>query len=145
MAARPNRCQSSSRGLSPKQLVDSKLWWEGPHWLVADASRWPNLSSWRSKTVESEQPQCHTLSVEPPPDILIRRFSGYKKMLRVLSWARRFIRNSKLKQEERTLTHMTELQTTEVLLLKQRQQRSFPQESNCLDQKKPMQRTSSIS
>ena len=124
-----NPADLASRGLSPKQLVDSKLWWEGPHWLVADASRWPNLSSWRSKTVESEQPQCHTLSVEPPPDILIRRFSGYKKMLRVLSWARRFIRNSKLKREERTLTHtisLTELQTTEVFLLKQSQQRSFP-------------------
>ncbi|XP_066153278.1 uncharacterized protein [Euwallacea fornicatus] len=30
-----------SRGLSPGELVNNKLWWHGPHWLSSNQSLWP--------------------------------------------------------------------------------------------------------
>ena len=30
-----------SRGSTPIELIDSKLWWSGPPWLIADQEKWP--------------------------------------------------------------------------------------------------------
>ncbi|KAH0807440.1 hypothetical protein GEV33_015351 [Tenebrio molitor] len=35
-----------SRGMLPRQLRQSELWWHGPQWLKSDASKWP--SSWQN-------------------------------------------------------------------------------------------------
>ena len=37
-----NPADLASRGASAEALVDSKLWWEGPHWLSKDESCWPS-------------------------------------------------------------------------------------------------------
>ena len=37
-----NPADLAFRGASAEALVDSKLWWGGPHWLSKDESCWPS-------------------------------------------------------------------------------------------------------
>ncbi len=61
----------SSRGIGPKELVSSTLWWQGPAWDQ------PNRNDWRRKNTRAEE-------IRPPVKDMTIRFSGYRRMLRVL-------------------------------------------------------------
>ena len=142
-----NPADLASRGCSLRQLVESELWWGGPEWLSKAPSQWPNYNGWRRKTDDPPEVPCHTLLEEPPPDEVIRRFSSYRHMLKVISWMRLFCHNAKNKRPDRRLRKsitIKELQDTEVLLLAQSQRRSYPREMACLQKQQPIPRTSSI-
>jgi hypothetical protein len=41
---RDNPADCASRGITPSELIDHRLWWTGPAWLSEDEDRWPNTS-----------------------------------------------------------------------------------------------------
>ncbi|XP_061392123.1 uncharacterized protein LOC133327612 [Musca vetustissima] len=37
-----NPADLATRGLTPSELKDNKLWWHGPEWLILDENNWPS-------------------------------------------------------------------------------------------------------
>ena len=38
-----NPADLCSRGTSPVELVESRLWWNGPEWLIIARNEWPKM------------------------------------------------------------------------------------------------------
>ena len=142
-----NPADLASRGLSPQLLVENSLWWYGPAWLQLEPGEWPSYNGWRRSRAENPELVCYTALEELPTDELVQRFSGYRRMLRVLSWCRRFIKNVRFIKEARCfypVVSLDELQATEELLLQQSQQRSFPLDITHLKQGQELPKKSSL-
>ena len=127
-----NPADLPSRGLSVSQLRESQLWWKGPSWLQELEKDWPE--DLRSKSpneavqVERKSKAIGSCVVQTrEPFIDYARFSKYSRLLRTVAWIRRFIRNSKLKEEERLSTPLTglEIREAEEWLIAHVQQTSF--------------------
>lgn len=43
-----------SRGLSTKEILDNKLWQNGPDWLSKPQEQWPKPANWRAIEIPDE-------------------------------------------------------------------------------------------
>lgn len=83
-----------SRGCLPEHLLKSR-WWEGPNWLRDSPGNWPcdNL------TIESDEAEkerrktavcAKTSEEETITGYMIRRFSNYNTIVKIIAWILRF-------------------------------------------------------
>ena len=88
-----NPADHASRGLLPSDLLQSKLWWEGPPWLKLSASFWPPPVIARMQSslpeVRANSAVCHE-SIEED-HFLWKKFSSFKVLLQIAAWCRRFV------------------------------------------------------
>ncbi|GFT83045.1 DUF5641 domain-containing protein [Nephila pilipes] len=83
-----------SRGCGPKQLQKCK-WWQGPAWLQNPKEQWPKSSvnidekeveiEKRKSVISANNTELESISLQ-----LVRRFSRFSKMIRVMAWVLRF-------------------------------------------------------
>ena len=99
-----------SRSKGPKELVNSKLWWQVPEWLLQGPENWPSRTDWRQKSKDLPELKKVVMTVEPPDNALLSRFSSYTRLLRVMTWGVRFLFNLMHSIEERRLSHLLTLQ-----------------------------------
>ncbi|XP_065058886.1 uncharacterized protein LOC135686560 [Rhopilema esculentum] len=100
-----------SRGTKVSQLMSSKLWWEGPHWLKERRENWPSQEeiALNSEEVNCERKKVAVMvtTVEQPAGVSslidISKYSTLKRLLRVTSFVFRFGGNLKAKIEEKAL------------------------------------------
>ncbi|PFX13477.1 hypothetical protein AWC38_SpisGene22432 [Stylophora pistillata] len=130
-----NRADLPTRGLSASQLGESHLWWKGPFWLQESEKDWhEDLRSKPSdEIVDQERKSKASVSciVEPKePFIDFTRFSKYSRLLRTVAWIKRFVTNSRVKEDERIDSILTssEIQNAERWLISHVQKASFPEE-----------------
>ncbi|XP_065158763.1 uncharacterized protein [Atheta coriaria] len=76
-----------TRGVAPNKLKESKLWWQGPTWLTQEKETWPTQPMIR-KVIPT--PSTINILMVKPNSSIINRFSTLHKMLRVLTYCRRF-------------------------------------------------------
>ncbi|XP_063923055.1 uncharacterized protein LOC135137361 [Zophobas morio] len=112
-----------SRGVSVEQLLTLEHWWNGPT-LINSLDEWPEQ---RLPSIEiPERKLVSTLTIHQH-DIL-RRFSSYKKLQRVIAFCCRFI-NIKVKK---AIVHgpltVKELEESELRILAMTQEEAFPRE-----------------
>ena len=110
-----NPADIASRGVSMDDLLDNKLWWVGPKWLMQSNDTWPvwncTLIEELDKHLQSEyrnvSQKCETnliagedalqalkresCELNAPFGIDIKRFSSVTKLLRVTALIRRFV------------------------------------------------------
>lgn len=96
-----------TRGMMPKELLASKLWLRGPEWLQKNRSEWPTpkltITPETLKEIDNEiKPAAifHLMSCAPLENnrgSLARRYSGWRKILRVTAIVLRFIHNARQK------------------------------------------------
>ncbi|XP_011687033.1 PREDICTED: uncharacterized protein LOC105449475 [Wasmannia auropunctata] len=117
--------------MSPMSLLSSKLWWNGPSWLVDDACCWPK----DTPSMEQEIP-------EQRKTILI---SSFHKLIRITAYCLRFINNC---QRHKTKLwdpiEVPELERATQCLVKNVQATAFTQELRCLQLSKPLPRNSKL-
>ena len=81
-----NPADLASRGMSPKELVVSTLWWQGPEWLSQEPGTWPSRVDWRRKNQNLPELKKTVLTITPPKDELhhsnlIYQYSSYDQTL----------------------------------------------------------------
>lgn len=115
-----NPADLPSRGSSVKKLLQCR-WWEGPVWLKENPEQWPQpavtydeaeILKERKRTVVSSM-----LVQEEEPLKWYEYFSQYPKIIRMIAWMMRFIKNCKLKREERSLQNLS---ASEIILAEQK-------------------------
>ncbi|XP_055589230.1 uncharacterized protein LOC129741514 [Uranotaenia lowii] len=121
-----------SRGLTPAQLAQSSLWWNGPEWLAKDSKSWPqsspNEQQFDSVLLEEKPLVCAALQILSHSEIF-----GLKESLlglvRLTAWMRRFAFNCRHKDpNEHRIGVLKSEEHKEALLclVKIAQSESFP-------------------
>ena len=137
-----NPADKLSRGMPADSLVNDQTWWNGPDYLSQPEQMWPQvpLPSLCSDDVEKKLKYRVTLLNSSEREVAMpklkwkdtrldpERFSDWFKFLRVLAYVVRFVQNSsKVAKLQGPLT-VEEINDVEVMVLRQVQQESYPEE-----------------
>ena len=142
-----NPADLASRGIGPKKLTESRLWWQGPEWLVLSPEGWPSRTDWRRKNHDLPELRTVVMTACPPPEDLTLGFSSYNRTVRVITWFCRFLFNLRHVPAERQLSPrltLPERRGVELIFLKQSQSRFFKEEIVCLEKGKELPRRSTL-
>ena len=134
------------RGLHTHDLSTYQTWRNGPVWLRDALDNWPPDTHTEHASIPEKRGtprQALTVCIHAPL-IDVHKFSSYTKLLRVLAWILRFLRN--LRRVDKTLGALTasELHDSRHQLLQLVQQDTFPAEYDALLHNRPLPASSKI-
>lgn len=131
-----NPADCASRGLYPNELINHHLWWNGPDWLKAEKSDWPNLTVPPNNPSVEQSELCTAVTTNQiDPIVPLTRYSSFLRLQRVTAWILRFIDNCRAGKESairNTILNTTELSHSEKYWLTISQMSSFPKEISIL-------------
>ncbi|XP_045535019.1 uncharacterized protein LOC123721194 [Papilio machaon] len=158
-----NPADLASRGLNPRLIKSSTLWWEGPPFLRKNPCEWPQMGNFKSMPNE-EVPErksyskLHTTNsllttnhthVQPTPDmsrlVNFERHSKFTTLHRSIAYVLRFINNLR-KNHPKTTGHLTqnELKSSLHTLIKLHQKECFSKEIKILNSKQNLPSNSHV-
>ncbi|KAL0822198.1 hypothetical protein ABMA28_004328 [Loxostege sticticalis] len=124
-----NPADCASRGLKPEELKTHTLWWNGPAWLQSETIE---TGEWDvPETHEEERVKAHVMTEQPKEDFLWCKFSNLQKMLRIMSYCRRFLKLKTPKANRPLFTALVTIEETDKTLemcMKQVQEFEFGEE-----------------
>lgn len=114
-----NPADCASRSITPKELINHPLWWQGPSWLLLPHAQWPlsdpgSLNE-KSPSMEAEE-KIVLLTQLNPPNSLLTRYSTLEKLLRITVLCVRFMQKCCRVPNVRT-TRITSEEIDQALLL----------------------------
>lgn len=140
-----------TRGVSPKSFKNSKLWFNGPHWLQQSSSYWPNepmdfIPTCKEYENELRNKGMTLVAISNESFDLINKFSTLTKLTRVTAYCLRFSSNSGNARDNRKTGPITvkELNDALQVLIKISQRGSFGQEINELAKDKPLSKSNKL-
>ena len=146
-----NPVDAASRGISSKELIESKLWWHGPGFLSNDSnSSFKNTSPLASVKCPERRKSAFVVNKEILTEFnLISQCSSFYHLLRVMAWLLRFISNSRsshLKSSVNSSPYLlaNEILNAEITCIKLTQMIFFKEEYKCLSLKKSLPSKSSL-
>lgn len=101
-----NPADCASRGMTPSQLLQHKLWWTGPEWLTQAPSCWPAQSDVWETREETRTRACPAV-VRPRCWDLITKYSSWRKLVRMTALCTRFVHNYLCRKENRRIEPLT--------------------------------------
>lgn len=126
-----NPADFPSRGCYPKELEKSK-WWIGPKWIYQPPEEWPYTSEVTSdpNVVNGEKRKTvisATNTAPPNSDDPFENISNFDKIIKVICWIYRFVRNASLDPPQRTRGPISlgEIKHAEVIACRLIQKQSF--------------------
>ncbi|XP_077285599.1 uncharacterized protein LOC143919332 [Arctopsyche grandis] len=131
-----------SRGTQPSELNHNSLWWDGPSWLKLDESRWPRRPP--EITIDLPERRVVTNATLVRENNWIDKHSHLPRLLRVLSYVRRPLRNKQLNVKENNEPSALELKDALNNLIRLSQMESFPLEYRLLSKGHPIPSSSKL-
>ncbi|XP_055387374.1 uncharacterized protein LOC129615957 [Condylostylus longicornis] len=94
--SKENPADCASRGMHPPDLIDFKMWWNGPEWLQKSESHWPTKILLHDTDSEIRKSTlCHNTIINDKEcneiHELETRYSSFTKLINVTSYIKRFI------------------------------------------------------
>ena len=146
-----NPADCASRGMYPSELLDHKLWWDGPSWLHHNSSHWPKRFTLPLPTSKDEERELSLHAVSNVSSCLlnINDYSSFARLKRIASWTLRFTQNCrsrKLGVEPNRLVYLTtkELYLAELYLCSIVQRDHFTHEIEAIKTKAHLDRSSTL-
>ncbi|XP_062713798.1 uncharacterized protein LOC109415410 [Aedes albopictus] len=146
VSSKSNPADVVSRGLFPKELMNSDLWWQGPRFLRMneDDGEAP-AAEFEDGAEENKEEDCDVMAAivqDNQPYKVIMACSNYRRLQRVFGYVARFINNCKAKNLserccDRRLT-LTELNNGQKLMVKCVQHEVYAEEFECIAKNKPI-------
>ncbi|XP_077292722.1 uncharacterized protein LOC143915784 [Arctopsyche grandis] len=131
-----------SRGTQPSELNHNSLWWDGPSWLKLDESRWPRRPP--EITIDLPERRVVTNATLVRENNWIDKYSHLPRLLRVLSYVRRPLRNKQLNVKENNEPSALELNDALNNLIRLSQMESFLLEYRLLSKGHPIPSSSKL-
>ncbi|XP_070524570.1 uncharacterized protein [Cardiocondyla obscurior] len=127
-----NPADLATRGMSPKELSESNLWWHGPFWLSQSPNQWPR----QEKNTNSLEEHAQVNLVHRTPldtgndkDNFINRFFNLNRTVQVVAWCLRYVTNYRRRkqreQKEMSFITVSELSKARIALIKLTQRIEF--------------------
>ncbi|XP_075150882.1 uncharacterized protein LOC142224991 [Haematobia irritans] len=143
-----NPADLATRGLSPLELKENDLWWQGPHWLKKEKSFWPTHVHVPETSLEMKQVKSFVARSAENEDIL-DRFSCLSKAIHVVGYILRFFAVARAASKSKnTFTSLRlssgELTAARIRLMVLSQKMYFPHDYICLREKRPLEAKSSL-
>ena len=103
-----NPADCASRGIFPSQLANLDPWWCSPQWLGFTTESWESSEEYPEHLIPSEKRDLPPIALAAQPLYLplIEKISNYSLLRRVTAWMFRFIKNYRIKDEERMKCHL---------------------------------------
>ncbi|XP_056645826.1 uncharacterized protein LOC130451050 [Diorhabda sublineata] len=142
VSTKENPADLASRGIMPKMLMSSAIWWKGPQFLLLQSSDWPITNFSISKHDLPELRKSKTiLVISQHTKIcdLFTKFSCLQRLKRVTAYCMRFINNTR-KSDTKVIGPLSveELENTNTILIKLSQMESFSEELELLRKNKQL-------
>ena len=144
-----NPADLPTRGMPIDELKESKLWWNGPEWLLKEEENWllwntdefdmgRELQDNKQKEqiifeISGAQPEIEEHIKISPFEIDEKRQSTLKKLLRVTAYANRFIKCMKTRQRLSKELTAKEIDEAEMLWIKYLQRKHYMTDMNQLN------------
>lgn len=131
VGSQDNPADLVSRGINPADLLTSKLWFNGPSWLMQEKPSWPENQIHKNK---EELPETKKITLSWTTTTveldLFKTCSSLPKMQRIFAYCLRFITNMQLSKQKRRCGPLTidEVQTAMQQLIKIAQHQAFTAE-----------------
>jgi len=134
--------------VTPRELQDKVLWWNGPHWLAEEENQWVQHAA--PLIPEDQMPEKRPIKLALVAtnhfDALSKAYSSWRRLVSAVAWILRFIRYLKAKKtvhDPKFLT-VSELKDAEMVILRQVQAECFSKEITALERQNEVLRSSKI-
>lgn len=137
-----------SRGMSPKELRECELWWQGPQWLQGDVKYKEHIYSKQESEENEEKEKISLCTIKHEQDIL-KKYSSWNKVIRIVAYCIRFHTNTQANRKgllRSSTTHITttEFNSAKIRVIKLLQAETFINELNDLKQGCSVRKSSKI-
>ncbi|XP_025263729.1 LOW QUALITY PROTEIN: uncharacterized protein LOC105255169, partial [Camponotus floridanus] len=141
VSSKKNPADLITRGVSVDTLLNSGLWWNGPHWLKSDSYR-PE----QEEEAEMNLPEMKstTMTMKTTEDYVLMRYSSFDKLKRVIAYCMLFKNNALNKKKIGGPLTVEECDEAEKAIVKLVQQETFRQEIRDLKEQREISRKSQI-
>ncbi|XP_043474288.1 uncharacterized protein LOC122506261 [Leptopilina heterotoma] len=111
IAGTENPADILSRGLDPKSLRDSQLWWGGPTWLELPISNWPINDKYEvvNENCILEEKTVSLIAINKKDSGFLSAYSSFSKLRRIVAYCLRFCYNLRNKNNK-NLGNLTKLE-----------------------------------
>lgn len=133
-----NPADLATRGVLPRAIISSNLWWSGPSWLKLPSLEWPKQPPFFSNTELPELRNNCLISLQKSEWAFpFNRFSKLSRIKRVMAYCFRFSNNAKLSKTNRLFGPLSasELDKAMKTLVKLAQSETFVEDINKLIEK----------
>ncbi|GBM85421.1 hypothetical protein AVEN_130135-1 [Araneus ventricosus] len=116
-----------SRGCPASYIIASR-WWEGPEWLYLSPEEWPKedfSADGKETALEKKKRIVSSLINLNASDLVLTRFSCYRKTIRLVAWICRFVYDCKHQNKKKDELTVSEINEAENLLIRLIQSESF--------------------
>ena len=140
-----NPADDGSRGVDIDYFQPGCRWLSGPEFLWQDEGTWPSNNTEVQQDVLPESTVTATAATdeeEPQIHQLLRRYSSWQRLLRVMCWILRFVNNMKRgKQRLSGPLKLTEMRNASRVVVRLAQLEFFKEEYKALEARQPVKKS----